>query len=113
MSEQDFEAKRPVGRPRIRPPKPITYLNDFGPVEKEKIALWLSAYLPALEFQIGQVSSEIMSGRDFPGASNQLLYNRTKYAVLQELAWIVRTSRGGPLGGEGRRKKSEVMPPAE
>ena len=113
MSGSEFEAKRPVGRPRVRPPKPITFLNSFGTVEKERIAQWLSAYLPGLEFQIGQVSTEIASGRDFPGAANQLLYNRTKYAVLQELAWIVRTSRGGPLGGEGRRKKSEVLPKSE
>lgn len=112
MSELGAE-KRPVGRPRSKAPRPIWYLSPFSPLEKEQIARWLDAYLPALEFQIQHVQGMLNTGNDFPGAANQLLYNRVKYSVIQELAWFVRTSRGGPLGGGPKQRKRGGQSPPE
>lgn len=113
MEQQTGTEKRPVGRPRTKAPRPIWYLAPFSPVEKEQIAKWLDAYLPALEFQIQHVQSMLNAGQDFPGAMNQLAYSRVKYSVIQELAWFVRTSRGGPLGGGTKQRKTGSAPTPE
>lgn len=113
MEQQTGTEKRPVGRPRTKAPRPIWHLAPFGPAEKEQIARWLDAYLPALEFQICHVQGMLNAGQDFPGAMNQLAYNRVKYSVIQELAWFVRTSRGGPLGGGTKQRKKGAEPSPE
>lgn len=93
-------------RPRTREPRPIDYLQQLGVVEREAVARWLDAMQEGHERELLQISQLAMQGHTSHTLSGQAAYSRVKISVLKELAWIVRTAKGGPLSGHGRKRKS-------
>lgn len=105
MSAKEGAGATPPQRPKTRPRRPIDELAGVGPDEREKMARFADAMEAGFARQAEITTNLLSKGEDFPGASNQLVYYRVAGQVLKQLAWILRTGRGGPLAGQARRGK--------
>lgn len=83
--------------------QPIRELDGVGPVEREKVARWLEAQIQGQQQHMEQIAFLQSTGQDFPGSMQQFTYASIGISWLKQLAWRIRTSRGGPLGGKPRR----------
>lgn len=92
------------GRTRRTPPSDA--LRALGPVEREAVAQWVEGYITGHEAETQQLLKLQAEGQEFPGLANRLAYNRVLISVCKQLAWVARTGRGGPQGGQRRRKKT-------
>lgn len=118
---KNVAAERGAGdppRPRTRRPRPIDSLQGVGPVEREKMARFCDAMIEGFEYELMQLSQLAAQGREFAGLFQRQQYNRTAIAVFKQLAWTIRTARGGPLHGQvdagGRiSKKKGQQPPTQ
>lgn len=104
-------------RPKTRRPRPIDALAGVGPLEREKFARFLDLMVEGFEFELMQLSNLQAQGKEFPGLFQRQNYDRIAVAVFKQMAWTIRTSRGGPLHGQvdagGRiSKKKGQKPPS-
>lgn len=113
MVREESANKPAPSQPRRRKRTAMDELAGLSPTQKEQVARWLDAQLTAVEKAAKDIQAALNQGQDWPGAFNQLAYFRVKHGVLKQLAWNVRTSRGGPLGGQRRRTEGAQTPTEE
>lgn len=99
------------GRPRTRPRRPIDELESLSVMQREAVARWFDALIDGQERDLRQVAQLAMQGLDSPTLTGQAAYGRIKVSVLKDLAWQMRTGRGGPLAGQGRQRKRDKTAP--
>lgn len=92
--------------PRTRRPRPLDELKGVGPVDREKIARWLDANADGHERQIGNLQALIMTGQGSPTLTGQLQWATTAIQIIRQLAWSVRTGRGGPMADWRKRRQN-------
>lgn len=88
--------------------KPLAELAGVGPDEREKMARFADALREGYEREAQQIAHLQAVGQDFPGAAHRAMYDRCAISLLKQVAWLVRTGRGGPLGGGPRRTKKDL-----
>lgn len=85
--------------------RPIEQLQGVGPVEREKIARWLEAHELGWEKEIHDLAAALGQGMPASEAANKITYAKNAISVVRQLAWHVRTARGGPLAGQRAKRK--------
>lgn len=97
--------------PAHRRAKPSRHLAAIGPQERELVARWIDDQIPGYEDVAAQILHLDRQGANIAQLRGQLSFAQVAVSVLKKLSWDMRTVKGGPLAGMGRKAQRKATNP--